>query len=368
MSGSKKLRILIVPLDWGLGHTTRCMPIIDELLKNNVDVVLAGNELQKKILKAEYPKCDFLYLEGYNVKYAKRKNRFLLKMMLQSSDILSAIKKENKWLKKIVAENKIDGIISDNRFGLYHTAIPSIFITHQLQIKTAVGSLADKIARSVNYKYINKFSGCWVPDFEGAKNLAGELSHPNKMPTISCTYVGPLSRMSSDKLVSNNNNNILCILSGPEPQRTIFEQVILNQIRDCDANFTIVRGLPLQTDLPVIKNTILYNHLPKRELQRMMERAAFVICRSGYSSVMDINALKVKSILVPTPGQAEQEYLAKHLTENGFALCCNQASFKLQPMLTRARTFMYDGFVPTNPDTLSKAVAAYVERCSKNGQ
>ena len=356
------LRILVAPLDWGLGHTTRCIPIIYELLNNGVQVLLAGNEVQKNILLNEFPTCTFLSLKGYNVSYGRSTSGFVWKMTRQLPAIQSAIRYENNWLDDVVSEYQIDGVISDNRFGLYHSNVPSVFITHQLQIKTGLGQYSDKLARLINYRFINKFSQCWVPDFSGSKNLAGTLSHPDKMPRIVCRYIGSLSRMSYQKQ-EQKNGKILIVLSGPEPQRSIFEQQIFDQLANFKGAVTIVRGLPLSTDAVSLQNAIVHNHLSKEKLQAEMLAADGIICRSGYSSVMDINALKIKAVLVPTPGQTEQEYLGKYLQENGFAVSFSQQNFQLNTAVEAFKAFSYNGFLSPSPELLVNAVADFIALC-----
>lgn len=364
MPRTQKLKILVAPLDWGLGHTTRCIPVISELLKNGVEVLLAGNEVQKKILGAEFPQCPFLPLDGYNVRYAGSSSGFLLKIMRQLPRVLSVIKAENAWLKQVIALHGIDGVISDNRFGLYYAGCPCIFITHQLQIKTGMGKVADVLARTINYRRIKKFSACWVPDFEGTANLGGQLAHPSIMPVTRCRYIGPLSRINYiDSRAAKKH--ILFILSGPEPQRTIFENIVFEQLEHSKGPVIIVRGLPLDVKPPVFKNAIIYNHLLKNELGQLMQEAEYIVCRSGYSSVMDINAMKAKAILVPTPGQTEQEYLADYLMTNKFAVSSRQQSFDLPGLLEKAGQFSYEGFI--NPDThlLSEAIGLFLEDCRR---
>ena len=153
---NKKLRILIAPLDWGLGHTTRCIPIINELIKKNAEVVLAGNDVQQKVLAQEFPHCRFLLLEGYNVQYNSKKTGFIFKMLRQIPAIISRIQKEHQWLKQVIRSYKIDGVISDNRYGLFSSLVPCVFITHQLRIKTSIGVYADKWLQWLNYNKINK--------------------------------------------------------------------------------------------------------------------------------------------------------------------------------------------------------------------
>jgi len=309
---SRKYRILVAPLDWGLGHATRCIPIIRELIAQGCEVWLAGEGVQGALLKAEFPNLPFLPLQGYRVQYSKSSKWFFLKIMSQLPKIVFSIKKEHKWLKKQVKRHHFDGILADNRFGLYHSKVPGIFITHQLTIKSPLGKWSEKILQRLNYRYINRFKECWVPDHGGENNLAGELSHPEKKPSIPVRYLGLLSRFKETG-PGEREGHLLFILSGPEPQRTILEDKIVNEMSHYSGTATIIRGLP--SSLSIIPSTGMikfYNHLPADELNEEMEKADWVISRCGYSTVMDIVKMRKKSILIPTPGQTEQEYLAKY--------------------------------------------------------
>jgi uncharacterized protein (TIGR00661 family) len=341
-----KLRILVAPLDWGLGHATRCIPIIRELLKLDCEVWLAGEGAQESLLKAEFPQLPFLQLDGYRVVYSRSASRLLLSMIRQTHKILTAIKKEKAWLKEMIAEYDFDAVISDNRFGLYHKTIPCIFITHQLAIKSPLGKWSEHIIQKRNYRFINRFKECWVPDFEGENNLAGELSHPSKKPTIPVKYTGLLSRFYSFSIQAEGDgskkNNLLIILSGPEPQRSILEDAVIKEISHYDGCVTVVRGLPGSSSIIPSTNMIrFYNHLPADELNKEMLKAEYVISRCGYSTVMDLVALQKKSILIPTPGQTEQEYLAKYLYQKNIAYCISQKEFSLNGSLTKAKLFSY---------------------------
>ncbi len=190
-----KQRILVAPLDWGLGHATRCIPIIKELLTQNCDVWLAAENAQQHLLASEFPDLQMLELPGYRIKYAKTRQGLVWKMIKQSLKLKRAINAENKWLQQIVEKYEFDAVISDNRYGLHHTAIPCIFITHQLQIKSPAGKWTENILQKRNYHYINRFMECWVPDWPGENNLAGELSHPLIKPKVPVHYIGLLSRL-----------------------------------------------------------------------------------------------------------------------------------------------------------------------------
>jgi len=332
-------KLLVAPLDWGLGHATRCVPVIRDLLNNNCEVWLAGEEAQEKLLREEFPSLAFLPLKGYRIKYAK--NGLTAKILLKIPSILNSIKEENKWLKEQVSKFGFEGVISDNRYGLYHEKISSVFITHQLYIKSSLGKWSEKILQKWNYKFINRFHQCWVPDEKGENNLAGALSHPVKLPSILTKYIGPLSRFEK-KNIDEIRNHLLIILSGPEPQRTILENKVVDQIVNYPATATIVRGLPGEKNIIPSTNTLhFYNHLSSEELNQEAMKAEFIISRSGYSTVMDIAALRKKSILIPTPGQTEQEYLGDYLMKKQFSFCVDQNNFSLLKNVEEARNFEY---------------------------
>lgn len=352
-------RILVAPLDWGLGHTTRCIPIIKALQAAGAEVLVAGNKTQEIIFKEAFPGIICLPLDGYEVKYATSKKGFIWRMLFQMPRLMYVLHKEKKWLKKIIAQQRINAVISDNRFGLYDKKITSIFITHQLGIKTPV-SFFDSLVQKINYRYINRFSKCWVPDEAGKNNLAGELSHPQKLPAIPIEYIGALSRFSST-IQEALKDHLLFLISGPEPQRTIFEEKIIEQVAIYHSTATIVRGLPnSKTIIPSTGMIKFYNHLPAEELEKEIDKANLVICRSGYTTVMDMTKKKKRTIMIATPGQTEQEYLAAYLSKNKIALAQDQQSFLLQQSIEQSNKFSYKEFIQTDGTALQKAVTDLV--------
>lgn len=336
-----KPNILVAPLDWGLGHATRCIPVIKCLLQQNCNVFLAGESKTKSLLEKEFPQLKFLNLKGYRISYSSNKWTLPFAIASQIPKIISVIKEEEEWLKNAAQEYGFDAVISDNRYGLHLQNIPCVFITHQLKIKTPFGRVVEDYLQQLNYNYINQFTECWVPDYKNDDvNLAGKLSHPVKEPNVPVKYLGPLSRFSFTK--SEKEKNILILLSGPEPQRTIFEKILIKELEDCKETVVFVRGLPGdESNLSLPKNISVHNHLSAAELEQKISEAKFVIACCGYSTVMDLAVIKKKSILIPTPGQSEQEYLAKHLQQNNFALCVEQSKFKLKAAIELAENFNY---------------------------
>jgi UDP-N-acetylglucosamine transferase subunit ALG13 len=261
--------------------------------------------------------------------------------------------------------HKINAVISDNRYGLFNEAIYSVFITHQLLIKTSLGNAADEALQKLNYEYVNAFDECWVPDVAGLPNLSGDLSHPQKMPAIPVHYPGALSRMKRGKL--NGGRHLLILLSGPEPQRTQLEELLITQLERYKDPVVFVRGLPGDTDLPPVpENVYAVNHLSAPEMQEAMEEASFVVSRCGYSTIMDIMVLRKRSILIPTPGQTEQEYLAQHLMQQNGALCIPQSKFKLMNALELAGSFNYKEGNFEDAPALQTTVRNFVEKLRAN--
>ncbi len=340
--GIKKnnFRILIAPLDWGLGHTTRCIPIIKYLLLNQYTVFVGANETIKKIIRKEFPDIPVLPLQGYNIRYSKSKRGLPFKILLQLPKILLSIRNEKKWLKKKVEELKIDLVISDNRFGLYTKKVRSIFITHQLQILIP-NKLLQSFIQKINYSYINRYTECWIPDFEGKMNLAGALSHPKKYPAVPVKYIGPLSRLKKTD-PEEKKVDWLVVLSGPEPQRTILEHKILSVAGLTDEKILIVRGKPIAEDnLTVPANCTVVNHLSGDELEKAYAQSAFVLSRSGYTTVMEVLMLQKKAVLIPTPGQTEQEYLARHLSQQKWCYTFDQNTEDFLGEMNKAKEFPY---------------------------
>lgn len=332
--------VLVAPLDWGLGHATRCIPIVSELTNNGCIVLIAAEGQIKNLLQTEFPELRFLDLKGYRIKYSRSKYLMPVKMLLQLPKILYRIYAENRWLKKAVIDHKINAVIADNRMGLYHKKIPCIYITHQLCIKTG-NRFTEFLAQKIHYHYINKFKACWVPDEKGVHNLAGDLSHPQQLPNIAVTYLGPLSRFERSE--EPEKYDLSVILSGPEPQRTIFENLAISALEHMPEKTCLIRGLPGKSQMLLLKNhsVSIKNHMPAEELKQVIQQSGMVITRCGYSSVMDLVKLGKKAILVPTPGQTEQQYLAEYLKAKNLFYTVEQSSFSLSAALQAAASFEY---------------------------
>jgi len=335
-----KLRVLVAPLDWGLGHATRCIPIVNRLLQQDCEVIIAAGGGCRALLEKEFPKLTYIDLKGYGIQYARKKSLMPVKLLLQFPKIVFRIYTEHSLLKKIVKQYSIDVVISDNRLGLYHKTIPCAYITHQLKIKTG-NRFTEWLAQKIHYHFINKYNECWVPDAAEKINLAGELSHPAILPGVPVKYLGPLSRFENTP--AEIKYDLAIILSGPEPQRTVFEEIVLKDLENYSGVALLIRGLPAETTLLKTSSSLeIQNHLPATELNRVILQSKITISRCGYSTVMDLVSIQKKAILVPTPGQTEQEYLADYLLKQGLFLCVKQASFSLSVVLKKAEDFSFN--------------------------
>jgi hypothetical protein len=259
--------------------------------------------------------------------------------MMQVPRLLRIIKKEHAWLQDVLRSHRISLVISDNRFGLYTDVVPCIFITHQLTIRAPFKWLQKKM-QEVNYRYINRFTACWVPDTAGEPNLTGILSHPRVIPSVKPVYIGLLSRMQYAVVPKQYDYCIL--LSGPEPQRSILEEKICRGIAAIPGNILLVRGLPGQeAELSLPSHVTARNHLGTEAIQQAILQSEYIICRSGYTTLMELVSLRKKAILIPTPGQTEQEYLAERLFQSEIFYAVQQEIFSVEKDLAAASTFPY---------------------------
>jgi hypothetical protein len=346
-------KVLVAPLDWGLGHATRCIPIIYRLINNGATVFVAADGAVKALLEKELPQVVFIPLPGYKIQYSRRAAWLPLKLLLQFPGLLLSVYQEHKWLKKVCKTHGFSAVISDNRLGLYHKSIRSVYITHQLTIKTG-NRFTEWVAQKIHYRFINKYHECWVPDNETDAALAGELSHPEKMPAVPVIYIGPLSRF--EKKETEKKYEIMVLLSGPEPQRTIFENIVCGQLQAFQKKILFVRGLPESDTVLTCENSSIeiHNHLNAESLSKAIQQSGMVVCRSGYTTIMDLVILQQTAVLVPTPGQTEQEYLAAYLGGKNLFYSVEQNNFSLNEAIEKSRSLSCVSFTADN--TLYKEV------------
>lgn len=358
----KPLSICISPLDWGLGHATRCIPIIQALQALGHNVFIAAEGHHAIILKEACPASTFLPLRGYRVNYTKSKYLFFVNILFQGPKILYSAIHEYWWLKKIQNKFHFDLIIADNRVGFFHKKVPSVFITHQLNLIMPF-RWATSLFQKMQYAWIKNFTACWVPDIDDNLNLSGILANPTNKPSTPIWYMGYLSRLAayatSDTTPVKNKIDFLAIISGPEPQRSLLENIIWKEGNEFKRPFLIVAGLPKNTEHRHHSKTgAIVHHLEGASLAEQIKSATYIICRGGYTSLMELIPFKKKLILIPTPGQTEQEYLGTYWMQHHWATTYDQASFNLAAALQTADSFQFKAppFKPFTTESLKAAL------------
>lgn len=322
-----KNRILVAPLNWGLGHAARCIPIINALIKHSFTPIIASDGNALKLLEKEFPELEIIELPSYNIEYSKKGKYLKLKLLKDSPKILKAISKEKRVIKKLVEEGKIDGIISDNRFGIYNKKIPSVFITHQLQVMSGNSTW---LTTKVHTEIISKYDECWVPDSPDTINLSGDLGHTKTINTP-LKYLGVLSRFKKE--ARKIEYDLMVLLSGPEPQRTFLEELLFKELTGFMGKVLFVKGIVEKEQKFFVKaNILVYNFMTSKQLQNALNESELVLSRSGYTTIMDLATLEKKAFFIPTPGQLEQEYLASRLTDLNLVPSCKQENFALEKL------------------------------------
>ena len=335
--------ILVAPLNWGLGHSTRCIPIIRALEENGFTPILASDGVALKMLQKEFPHLTSVELPSYQIEYAKKGANFKWVILKNSPKMLQAIFSEKKMVKQLIKQYDIKGIISDNRMGVYSRKIPTVFISHQLRV---LSGKTTWFSTKFHQYFIKKFDECWVPDYKYRPNLTGKLGHL-KNSNLNLVYLGPLSRFEKQDLPIKYS--LMVLLSGPEPQRTMLEQKLIEELKDYPEKAIFIRGVlePEQTK-EVKGNITFYNYMTSKELETAMNESELIISRSGYTTVMDLAKLEKMAFFIPTPGQFEQEYLAKRYKYYSMMPYATQENFNLEEVF---QIKFYEGFPTVKEQT-----------------
>ena len=312
------MKILVAPLNWGLGHASRCVPLVHRLIVEGHEVILGGDGESLTLLRRHFPKLRYVYLAPLNLRYSSGR-RQVFAMVKALPKIIRWAFMDHAMLKAVLREEPLDQVISDNRFGLYSGKTECVYMTHQLHIMLPRGwKWAERFVSRIHARIYTRFNNVWIPDYEELKkSLAGELSHFKlkiKNQKSKIEYLGPLSRFENQKSeIINHNYDIVAVLSGLEPHRTLLEKELLARYQDTDDKVLIVQGLLSRPNTRIKRGNItIVPYMTDEELVPALMGAKHIIARSGYSTIMDLEALGVlkKAELIPTPGQPEQEYLA----------------------------------------------------------
>ncbi|MEO8734606.1 MAG: glycosyltransferase, partial [Flavobacteriales bacterium] len=300
-------RILVAPLDWGLGHAARCVPIIKALITHGAVPVIGADKGPLALLSEEFPTLEHARIPGIEVRYTKGRSQAWA-MAKQFPAMLRSVSEEQQLFDRLRRDLQLDAVISDQRFGIRANDVPSVLITHQLFPFTP---LLQGPLRRMNLRKVERFHRCWIPDVPEVPGLAGELSHGHHVPS-NVHYIGPVSRFrDGDVRASSERYRVVAVISGPEPQRALFEQKVITQLRIINGRHLVVSGTPGKQKERQDGNIRIVPHLKGEALRSSLLGAELIVGRSGYTTLMDLNALGRSALLVPTPGQGEQDYLGR---------------------------------------------------------
>jgi UDP:flavonoid glycosyltransferase YjiC (YdhE family) len=353
---SKPLKILVAPLNWGLGHATRCIPVIRALLLKNVEVILGGSGISGQLLRNQFPHLPYEEIPGYQVTYSK-KLPMAVAMLGQAPGILQAIQQEKKWLDEKLKKESIDIVISDHRYGLYHKNTYSVFMAHQLFISSGSKRILEPLLWKVNKAYIENFNHCWIPDVPGEPNAAGKLAHQSPLP-FPHHFIGWLSQLAPMPKTTRIYQASF-ILSGLEPLRTEFENILIEQFHQLPpGKYALVRGTdaPLERHVPDFVD--LFHLAHTTQIEKLVQTSEILVSRAGYSSIMDYLLAGAQALLIPTPGQTEQEYLAQYHKDSGNFYSTPQTNLQLAKALSQAHEYRPQPPLLPQPHLLENAVQA----------
>lgn len=310
---SKQPKVLVSPLNWGLGHATRMIPVIRELVSMGCEVGIAAEDGGYAILKQTFPNLLFVTLPGIRISYPE-KGSMTIAIARQFPSILKAIEKEHETLLQLIQKHGFTHIISDNRYGMHHPEIPAAIICHQINIQAGKSlRFLEPLLLRLHKNRLQKFHELWIPDLKPPHNLSGKLSEIAEAD-LPHKHIGLLSRFTSLPKPTEKKYHFIALLSGVEPQRTLLENKLQNYFQNCGQPSLIIRGKPELNSTQTVANCTTISAISDENLLSVLHPETWVICRPGYSTLMDLFTLQHPRIItIPTPGQTEQEYLAAHL-------------------------------------------------------
>ena len=347
----RKRRILIAPLDWGLGHATRCVPLIKALIRHSAEVIVAASGSSAELLKQEFPNLKHYSLPGYNPVYPGN-DRMVCNMGIQLPHFIKTIYAEHAALDLILQKEKADVVVSDNRYGCYSKNVKSIFISHQLHILMPDSfKWMESYVNWFNKRQVSHYNACWIPAVD--RTLLGNLL-PKELPE-NTRFIGSLSRL--EPVASNSKYDVVAVLSGPDPQRSLLATTLRQQIIDSGLKTFLVHGnVAGGNEIRETGNLTEADYLSADGLSAVIAAGNIIVSRSGYSTIMDLARLGKKAVFIPTPGQTEQAYLAAQLMRSGVAYSIPQQEFNLKNALKESDKF--SGFANFEHDNslLEKAI------------
>ncbi|MGN1240261.1 MAG: glycosyltransferase [Paludibacteraceae bacterium] len=313
------MKVLVAPLNWGLGHAARCVPLVNRFLAQGDEVVLGGDGESLVLLQKHFPTLPVVRLADLSLSYSAGGSQ-VGAMLRALPKIVRAAWADHRLLGELLDRERMDLVVSDNRFGLFSRKTRCVYVTHQLHIRLPrMYRWLEPLAARLHGWVGRHYAEVWVPDYEDVeRSLSGELGHPKKQCYGAVRYIGPLSRFEGKEIPMKPGRidrfEVVAVLSGLEPQRSILEEEIVSRYTGREERVLIVEGKPSKPMLQVSKENItIVPYMDDAQLMAVLQQAQRIIARSGYSTIMDFVSIGVleKAELIPTPGQPEQEYLAQ---------------------------------------------------------
>ncbi|MFP4223274.1 MAG: glycosyltransferase [Phycisphaeraceae bacterium] len=346
-------RILFGTSSWGLGHATRDLVLIRALLEAGCEVTVVATGPALKVLRGELgERCDYLDWPDMPSTISRSTIGFYVKTISFIPRIFLAWFDEKRRLRKLLRDRPIDVVISDHRYGLVTDAVPCFFISHSPRYIAPWRSwFMETCMELFVAAWLRPAEKLLVPDHD-QRGLSGDMSHKTRFfPREKMVFLGQLSSLSLPDDPPGQDIDTFISISGPEPQRTRFQAKVLGQLGRLKGRTVVTLGLPGREpprvkDVPA--NVEIHAYLGRAEQQRMMLRSRLVVCRSGYTTLMELAELGRPALLVPTPAQTEQLYLAKTLREQGLFHSVKQSELDLSRDIPLARERPgYQGPAPT---------------------
>jgi len=324
------MKIIYGVCSWGLGHATRSLPVIRKLIQENNELTIISHDRSLDLLKKELGEnLEYIDIEDYPILLSENARQFMAKSVIYWPLFIRKMQSGLRQLTKILETRKCDTIISDGRYDIYSRKIPSVFISHQIRIMNPLRIRMFETGSEIfNLFFFKRFREVIVPDYK-ENSLSGDLSHGlRKIDEEKIHYVGVLSDFKKKK--TKNDIDYLISISGPEPQRTLLEKKLLPQTDELDGNIVITLGKTEEKEKTSKENIKVYSFLEKEEREDLLNRSKLVVSRSGYSTIMDLAVLGKKALMIPTPGQIEQEYLSQYHNNKKTFYSVNQESLDLK--------------------------------------
>jgi uncharacterized protein (TIGR00661 family) len=329
MKYNVQMNIIYAVCSWGLGHATRSLPVIRKLLHENNTITIISNGRSLTLLRQELgEQANYVDIPDYPMLLSENARQFMAKSLVYWPVFIQRLEHGLRSLTRLLESVKCDLILSDGRYDMYNRKIPSFFISHQMRIMNPLRiHMFETGSEIFNQFFFKRFTAAIIPDFK-EDSLSGDLSHNlRRINEQKLHYVGVLSDFKKQK--KKQDIDVFISISGPEPQRSMLEQHIMEQVETLQGTIVITLGKSEVMHDYAKKHITIFSFLSKEKREDLLNRSKVIVSRSGYSTIMDLAVLGKKGLIIPTPGQIEQEYLAQYHMQKGTFFSVEQQNLDL---------------------------------------